>query len=246
MEKLIGKYGVYTITSNEEQKNLIDYYPVSVIAIIEVLKRSKVTKSNRDTFKELFEDIPVCNNIAHLNNKAIGKENLVDHFWKSNTRIKEFIFLENLNHNHKIGLSYTQYITLKLLCDFDPEAERKEHDTMTRTIVKIENNTDIMIVNLEQMRRIVYKTINTWNAADLRDFLKQIPVCVNFIIDYEKNGENVTSVSLYCNTPYMREPSCQNIQLTFKMCIEMNRITKECEIGLSIQQYETFKKLCDW
>ena len=248
MNQLIGMRSVYTTTTNDIQKDYIEYYPVSVFAVIEALKNNKVTNENVDEFRKLFEDIPVCNNIAHINKKAETREHLINRFWKSNTRIKEFLFLKNLNQNHKIGFSYAQFITLKLLCNFDPNVQMCKHDTSRYTEVRTENNTDIMVVKLGQMKTIIDQ-INQSSGDEidkftLNNFLNSIPVCLNFIIDYEKQGGKIIDCSLYETTPYMREPQCQDIIMTFKMCVEMRGITDNCDVGMSMRQYETFKNLC--
>ncbi len=247
MNQLIGRKEMYTIISNEKQKDYIDYYPVLVIAIIEVLKKSKVTPDNIDQFKSLLEDIPVCNNVAYINNVAITR-NDVDRFWKSNTRVKEFLFLQNLNKNHKIGFSHIQYMTLKLLCNYDPCIEPCKHETGRSIDINTERNTDIIVVNLSQIKQITERVNKCSIEEDminyeLYNFLNCVPVCVNFTFNYEKRGGKLVNCSLYETTRKMNEPESSGVILTFKRCIEMDDITDECEIGLSLKQYETFKKM---
>lgn len=250
MNGLIAKKGVYTVRSSEPQTEYTEFYPVSVLVIIEALKNSTVTPVNKNDFKTLFEDIPVCNNIAHMNNKAIRRDNLMTKFWKSNTRIKEFLFLQDINEKHKIGFSYAQYITLKLLCEFDPCVDAQMYDTQKHITITTEDNTDIMIVNLDHLKQMMDKINKCYAEKDminfeLNDFVNYIPVCLNFIIDFEKHGGKIVSCSLYEITNYFRNPQCQDVVLTLKRCIEMTGKTNKCEIGLSMVQYDIFKKMCD-
>jgi hypothetical protein len=250
--QLIGMKSVYTTTTDKLQKVYIDYYPVTVFTVIDVLKKNKVTPNNADIYRELFEDIPVCNNIAHMRNKALSMPpgHLINKFLKSNTRIKEFVFLENLNHFHKIGFSGEQYNVLRSLCGFDLGAEVQQYDTQVYSEVKIRKDDDIIVVKSGEFKALVEKfyqcVTNEIKKFDMNILLISVPVCVNFEINYVKKENCIESCSLYKISPSMREPECVDLMITFRMCIEMHGITEDCDIGMSEEHFEQFQNLCNF
>jgi len=246
--QLIGMKSVYTTTTDKLQKVYIDYYPVTVFTVINMLKKNKVTPDNAEIYRDLFEDIPVCNNIAHMNNKALSPGHLMNKFWKSNTRIKEFVFLKNLNNCHKIGFSGKQYNVLKSLCGFDLGVEVQNYDSQVYSEVKIRNDEDIIVVKSGEFKALVEKFYQCVTSEikrfDMNILLISVPMCVNFEINYVKKGNCMESCSLHKISPSMREPECVDLMITFRMCIEMHGITEDCDIGMSEDHFEQFHKLC--
>lgn len=246
--KFIGREGVYTTSVTEKQIEYVDYYPICVFAVIDALKKTKITKDNIGDFRKLFEAFPVCNNIAHVNNAALTRDNFINKFWHSNARIKTFLVLKDLNENHKIGFSHTQFLMLEMLCNCEFSAEPCKYDTKRFVDVNIVKNHNIMIVNLKQMKQmieIIDQGNNNQKKNELNNFLNYIPVCCNFIISYERQEDRSMKCVLFSVIEQMTEAEYTGFVLTFNTCIEMSGITDECEIGLSEVQYDLFKNICN-